>query len=130
LEREIEARRSFVLLVPPLSLKTKNTRPSKTKTTPSPQTFVLPLFLPYCPFPHPYKQELGVTILEDLARQRDTILHARGALHGADDGIARARKLLSTMSRRIATNRLLMGGIVATLLGAIILLITVKLRRH
>ena len=75
-------------------------------------------------------QELGVTILEDLARQRETILHARGALHGADDGIARARKLLSTMSRRIATNRLLMGGIVATLLGAIILLITVKLRRH
>jgi len=34
------------------------------------------------------------------------------------------------MSRRIATNRLLMGGIVATLLGAIVLLIMVKLRRH
>lgn len=75
-------------------------------------------------------QELGVTILEDLARQRETILHARSTLHGADDGIARARKLLSTMSRRITTNRLLMGGIVATLVGAIILLIAVKLRRH
>jgi hypothetical protein len=75
-------------------------------------------------------QELGVTILEDLARQRETILHARDTLHGADDGIARARKLLTTMSRRITTNRLVMGGIVATLLGAIILLIAVKLKRH
>lgn len=71
-----------------------------------------------------------MNILEDLARQRETILHARSTLHGADDGIARARKLLSTMSRRITTNRLLMGGIVATLVGAIVLLIAYKLRRH
>jgi vesicle transport through interaction with t-SNAREs protein 1 len=38
-------------------------------------------------------QELGVTILQDLARQRETITHARDTLHGADDNISKARKV-------------------------------------
>eukprot|EP00882_Tetradesmus_deserticola_P031882 GHRQ01036061.1.p1 GENE.GHRQ01036061.1~~GHRQ01036061.1.p1 ORF type:complete len:103 (+),score=20.96 GHRQ01036061.1:55-363(+) len=41
---------------------------------------------------HPL-QELGVTILQDLARQRETITHARDTLHGADDNISKARKV-------------------------------------
>jgi len=32
-------------------------------------------------------QELGVTILQDLARQRETILHARDTLHGAGNAL-------------------------------------------
>ena len=40
-------------------------------------------------------QELGVSILTDLHRQRQTITHSRDTLHGADDNIARARKVLS-----------------------------------
>jgi len=38
-------------------------------------------------------QELGVSILTDLHRQRQTITHSRDTLHGADDNIARARKV-------------------------------------
>jgi hypothetical protein len=73
-------------------------------------------------------QELGVNILSDLARQRETILHARDTLHGADDNISKARKILSNMSRRLMTNKVIMFGVAAFLLAAIILIIYVKLK--
>lgn len=66
-------------------------------------------------------------MLGDLQRQRETILHSRDALAGVDDGISRSRAILSTMSRRITQNKLLMWGIVALLLGAIGLVIWAKL---
>lgn len=56
-------------------------------------------------------QELGVSILNDLHSQRQTITHARDTLHGADDNIATARRVLATMSRRLMTNKLIMGGV-------------------
>ena len=56
-------------------------------------------------------QELGVNILNDLHRQRQTITNARDTLHGADDNIATARRVLATMSRRLMTNKLIMGGV-------------------
>jgi Snare region anchored in the vesicle membrane C-terminus len=58
-----------------------------------------------------YPQELGVSILNDLHRQRQTITNARDTLHGADDNIATARRVLATMSRRLMTNKLIMGGV-------------------
>ena len=67
-----------------------------------------------------------MSILQDLARQRETIVHARDTLHGADDNIGKARKILSTMSKRILTNKIIMFGISAFLLFAIILIIYVK----
>jgi vesicle transport through interaction with t-SNAREs protein 1 len=73
-------------------------------------------------------QELGVSILQDLARQRETITHARDTLHGADDNISKARKILGTMSKRIIANKIIMCGIAAFLLAAIILIIYVKLK--
>eukprot|EP00775_Hariotina_reticulata_P010085 gene10085-10240_t len=73
-------------------------------------------------------EELGVTILQDLARQRETILHARDTLHGADDNISKARKILGTMSKRILANKVIMFGICAFLLAAICLIIYVKVR--
>lgn len=73
-------------------------------------------------------QDLGVSILQDLARQRETIVHARDTLHGADDNISKARKLLGTMSRRIVANKIIMFGIAAFLLAAIVLIIYVKLK--
>jgi len=56
-------------------------------------------------------EELGVTILGDLARQRETIVHARDTLHGADDNISKARRVLSTMSKRVMANKIIMFGI-------------------
>lgn len=74
-------------------------------------------------------EELGVNILQDLHSQRQTILRARDTLHEADDNISRARRVLATMSRRLMTNKLLMFGIAALLLGSIILVLYYKIMR-
>ncbi|BDA48337.1 Vesicle transport through interaction with t-SNAREs homolog [Coccomyxa sp. Obi] len=71
-------------------------------------------------------EELGVSILQDLHRQRQTISHARDTLHGADDNIAKARRVLSNMSRRITTNKLIAGAIILLLLAAIVLVVYYK----
>jgi hypothetical protein len=56
-------------------------------------------------------EDLGVSILGDLARQRETIVNARDTLHGADDNISKARRVLSTMSKRVLANKIIMFGI-------------------
>ncbi|GFR47464.1 hypothetical protein Agub_g9191 [Astrephomene gubernaculifera] len=73
-------------------------------------------------------EELGSGILANLASQRETILHARDTLHGADDNISRARKILSGMSRRMLQNKLIMFGIIGFLLTGIILIIYFKVK--
>lgn len=52
-----------------------------------------------------------MSILGDLARQRETIVHARDTLHSADDNISKARRVLSSMSKRVLANKIIMGGI-------------------
>ncbi|KAK9841953.1 hypothetical protein WJX81_000808 [Elliptochloris bilobata] len=74
-------------------------------------------------------EELGVSILTDLHRQRQTVEHSRDTLHGADDNIARARKVLASMSRRITTNKLIMGAIILFLLFAIAIVVYSKFRK-
>lgn len=64
-------------------------------------------------------EELGVNILQDLHRQRDTIVHSRDTLHGVDDNITKSRKILSVMARRIMQNKAIMMGIILLLVGSI-----------
>ena len=71
-------------------------------------------------------QDLGVGILQDLHRQRETITHAHDTLHGVDDNISRARRTLASMSRRVLTNKLIMIGIILLLLASIILVVYYK----
>jgi len=71
-------------------------------------------------------QELGVSILQDLHRQRETITHARDTLHGVDDNITKSRKILSVMARRILQNKAIMFGIMLLLVGSIGLVIYFK----
>ncbi|KAL4430901.1 hypothetical protein ABPG75_006157 [Micractinium tetrahymenae] len=70
--------------------------------------------------------ELGVQILSDLQRQRETILHSRDTLHTVDTHVSRSRQILQTMSRRILHNKLIMWGIILLLLGAIGLVLYAK----
>ena len=65
-------------------------------------------------------------ILQDLHRQRETISHAHNTLHGADDSIAKARRTLASMSRRVLTNKLILYGIMGLLLAAIVLVVWFK----
>ena len=72
-------------------------------------------------------QELGISVLSDLQRQRESILHSRDTLGTVDANISKARDVLSAMSRRIVQNKLIMWGVIALLAGAIGLIIWAKI---
>jgi vesicle transport through interaction with t-SNAREs protein 1 len=72
-------------------------------------------------------EDLGVSILQDLQGQRETIERSREALHGADDTIGRSRKILSSMGRRATANKVAFYGVSAVLTLAIFIIIIHKL---
>ncbi|KAF2290117.1 hypothetical protein GH714_002693 [Hevea brasiliensis] len=74
-------------------------------------------------------EELGVSILEDLHQQRQTLLHAHNKLHGVD-AIDKSKKVLSSMSRRITRNKWIVGSVIAALVLAIIFIISFKVSHH
>ncbi|CAN6469199.1 unnamed protein product [Victoria cruziana] len=72
-------------------------------------------------------EELGVSILQDLHQQRQSLLHAHNTLHGVDDNIGKSRKILTAMSRRMDRNKWIIGTIIAVLVVAIIMVLYFKL---
>jgi vesicle transport through interaction with t-SNAREs protein 1 len=72
-------------------------------------------------------QELGISVLSDLQRQRESILHSRDTLGTVDANIGKAREILAVMSRRIIQNKIIMWGVIALLAGAIGLVIWAKI---
>lgn len=72
-------------------------------------------------------EELGVSILQDLHRQRETIISARDHIHGADDNIGRSRRILAAMGRRAMANKVMMYGIILMLVAAICIIAYFKL---
>ncbi|XP_022775702.1 vesicle transport v-SNARE 13-like isoform X2 [Durio zibethinus] len=72
-------------------------------------------------------EELGVSILQDLHQQRQSLLHAHNTLHGVDDNISRSKKILTTMSRRMSRNKWIIGSIIAALVLAILFILYFKL---
>ncbi|MQM00853.1 hypothetical protein Taro_033585 [Colocasia esculenta] len=74
-------------------------------------------------------EELGVSILQDLHQQRQSLLHAHNTLHGVDDNISKSKKILTTMSRRMSKNKWIVGSVIAVLVLAIALILYFKLSR-
>jgi len=72
-------------------------------------------------------EELGVSILQDLHQQRQSLLHANNTLHGVDDNIGKSRKILTAMSKRMDKNKWIIGGIIFVLVLAILLILYFKL---
>ncbi|KAM7268428.1 hypothetical protein ACFE04_010594 [Oxalis oulophora] len=72
-------------------------------------------------------EELGVSILQDLHQQRQSLLHAHSTLHGVDDTISKSKKVLTTMSKRINRNKIIVSSITVALVMAILLIIYFKL---
>ncbi|KAG7030705.1 Vesicle transport v-SNARE 12 [Cucurbita argyrosperma subsp. argyrosperma] len=72
-------------------------------------------------------EELGVSILQDLHQQRETLLHSHKRLYGVDDAIDKSKKVLVTMSRRISRNKWIVGSVIGVLVLVIILIIYLKL---
>ncbi|KAG5522421.1 hypothetical protein RHGRI_034562 [Rhododendron griersonianum] len=75
-------------------------------------------------------EEVGVSILQDLHHQRDSLLHSHKKLHGVDDAIDKSKKILTAMSRRMSRNKLIVGSVIAALVLAIILILYFKLSHH
>ncbi|KAF7806216.1 vesicle transport v-SNARE 13-like isoform X1 [Senna tora] len=74
-------------------------------------------------------EELGVSILQDLHQQRQSLLHAHNTLHGVDDNISKTKKILSSMSKRMNRNKWILGSLITTLVLAVILILYFKLTR-
>ncbi|KAF5479490.1 hypothetical protein F2P56_000304 [Juglans regia] len=74
-------------------------------------------------------EELGVSILQDLHSQRQSLLHANNTLRGVDDNIGKSKRILTAMSRRMAKNKWIIGIIIAVLVIAIILILYFKLSK-
>ncbi|KAK4776438.1 hypothetical protein SAY86_005126 [Trapa natans] len=72
-------------------------------------------------------EELGVSILQDLHQQRQSLLHAHNTLHGVDDNIGRSKRIMTSMSRRMNRNKWIIGSIIAVLIIAIALTLYFKL---
>ncbi|KAK2655498.1 hypothetical protein Ddye_008550 [Dipteronia dyeriana] len=72
-------------------------------------------------------EELGVSILQDLHQQCQSLLHAHGTLHGVDVNISKSKKILTAMSRRMSRNKWIMGSVVTVLILAILLILYFKL---
>ncbi|KAI9170478.1 hypothetical protein LWI28_028622 [Acer negundo] len=72
-------------------------------------------------------EELGISIVEDLNQQSETLLHSRNKLHELDDAIDKRKKVLTAMSRRMSRNKLIVGSIIAILVIAIIFVLYFKL---
>ncbi|XP_024359443.1 vesicle transport v-SNARE 13 isoform X2 [Physcomitrium patens] len=71
-------------------------------------------------------EEVGVNILQDLQLQHQTLLHTQHTIHGVADGIAKSRRLLSSLSQRFERHKYIMGGIIAVCLLAILFIMHVK----
>ncbi|PRQ40722.1 putative GOSR2/Membrin/Bos1 [Rosa chinensis] len=74
-------------------------------------------------------EELGVSILQDLHQQRETLLHSHKKLHGVDDAIDKSKKVLTSMSRRMTKHKWIIGSVIGALVVAILFVMYFKLSR-
>ncbi|KAL3525905.1 hypothetical protein ACH5RR_014277 [Cinchona calisaya] len=74
-------------------------------------------------------EDLGVSILQDLHQQRQSLLHADNTLHGVDDNTSRSKKIVTNMSRRMSRNKWIIGAIITVLVLAIALILYFKLSK-
>ncbi|KAK2853172.1 hypothetical protein Q7C36_008373 [Tachysurus vachellii] len=75
-------------------------------------------------------ENIGTDIIEELGQQREQLDRTRDRLVHTGENLSRSRKILRTMSRRVMTNKLLLGIIIimeVAILGAVVYL---KFFRH
>eukprot|EP00002_Diphylleia_rotans_P005254 TRINITY_DN14366_c0_g1_i1.p1 TRINITY_DN14366_c0_g1~~TRINITY_DN14366_c0_g1_i1.p1 ORF type:complete len:221 (-),score=61.04 TRINITY_DN14366_c0_g1_i1:326-988(-) len=64
-------------------------------------------------------EEIGNTILSDLAQQRQVILRAKDTVQESNQNVDEARGILNSMGRRIVTNKIILMGIILLILGSL-----------
>eukprot|EP01114_Cavostelium_apophysatum_P008536 TRINITY_DN21084_c0_g1_i1.p1 TRINITY_DN21084_c0_g1~~TRINITY_DN21084_c0_g1_i1.p1 ORF type:complete len:243 (-),score=45.17 TRINITY_DN21084_c0_g1_i1:37-708(-) len=71
-------------------------------------------------------ENIGVDVLSELGVQRQALERARDNLGRIDDNVSKSRRILNAMTRRIATNKLILALIIILLLAANVLIIFFK----
>lgn len=71
-------------------------------------------------------EDLGVSILQDLHQQRQSLLHAHNNLHGVDDNVGKSKRILAAMSKRMDRNKWIIGSIIVALIIAILIILYFK----
>ncbi|XP_071915960.1 vesicle transport v-SNARE 13-like [Coffea arabica] len=74
-------------------------------------------------------EDLGVSILQDLHQQRQSLLRADNTLHGVDDNISGSKKIVTNISRRMSRNKWIIGAVITVLVVAIVLILYFKLSK-
>lgn len=72
-------------------------------------------------------EELGVSLLQDLHQQRQSLLRGNDTLYGVDDNISRSKKIMTSISKRMDRNKWIIGSIVTVLVIAIAVILYFKL---
>ncbi|XP_061897221.1 vesicle transport through interaction with t-SNAREs homolog 1B [Entelurus aequoreus] len=70
-------------------------------------------------------EHVGTDIIEELGEQREQLNRSRNRLVNTGENLSRSRKILRSMSRRLMTNKLLLGVIILmelAVLGAVVYL--------
>ncbi|KAL6870993.1 hypothetical protein ACP4OV_014841 [Aristida adscensionis] len=71
-------------------------------------------------------EDLGVSLLHDLHRQRQTLLHADETLITVDDNVGKSRRIIGAMARRMDRNKWIIGLIIVLLVLAILVILYFK----
>ncbi|KAJ3671179.1 hypothetical protein LUZ60_008605 [Juncus effusus] len=71
-------------------------------------------------------EELGVSILQDLHQQRQSLLHGHNTLNDVDDNVGKSKRILAAMSKRMDKNKYIIGGIIFALILAILIILYFK----
>ena len=74
-------------------------------------------------------EELGVSVLQDLHSQRQSLLRTGDTLSGVDENVGKSKKILTGMTRRMNRNKWTVGAIITALVAAIILILYFKLTK-
>eukprot|EP01134_Creolimax_fragrantissima_P003995 CFRG3995T1 len=72
-------------------------------------------------------EQVGISIMDNLNTQRETINHARVSLDETDSNLKRSMRVANAMARRIVQNKVLMYLIIVSIVSLIVLIIYFKL---
>jgi len=71
-------------------------------------------------------EDIGTDVLADLGNQRQQLERTRDTLGIVNDNITKSRRILTSMGRRVATNKMILAFIIVILLAAIGLIVYFK----
>jgi vesicle transport through interaction with t-SNAREs 1 len=71
-------------------------------------------------------EQIGGSVLQNLAQQRETLEHSQGVLNSADERLTVARKHLVAMGRRLAAHKAAMYCVIGILVMIVVFLIVRK----